>query len=105
MIPDGLKFLPAFSSSSVLRVERANCCYCGLDFSIRVDGTISGCPSIRANYDQGNIYRDDFMQVWNERFKLFRDRIWARQGVCASVPCSVTVWVTGCIFMMNRESF
>lgn len=50
--------------------------------SVRIDGSISGCPSIRANYDQGNIYQDDFMEVWNHRFEVFRDRSWARRGVC-----------------------
>ena len=31
--------------------------------SIRVDGAISGCTSIRANFNQGNIYRDKFWDV------------------------------------------
>lgn len=52
--------------------------------SIRCDGAISGCNSIRARYDQGNIYADDFMEVWNGRFEKFRDRRWARCGDCAS---------------------
>ena len=51
--------------------------------SILADGSISGCPSIRANYSQGNIYEDDFMDVWNNRFQKFRDREWARKGKCA----------------------
>lgn len=50
---------------------------------IKIDGSISGCTSIRANYDQGNIYRDDFMEVWNNRFEQFRNREWARKGICA----------------------
>ena len=52
--------------------------------SIRADGSISGCPSIRANYNQGNIYQDDFMQVWNNRFEPFRHREWAKQGACTN---------------------
>lgn len=51
--------------------------------SIRVDGAISGCTSIRANYNQGNIYRDDFWEVWQNRFEVFRNRDWARCGACA----------------------
>ena len=51
--------------------------------SIRVDGAISGCTSIRANYHQGNIYRDQFWDVWQNRFGPFRDREWARRGECA----------------------
>ena len=61
--------------------------------SVRVDGSISGCPSIRTNYNQGNIYQDDFMQVWNERFAPFRDREWARQGECAD--CSMFRYCEG----------
>lgn len=51
--------------------------------SIRVDGAISGCTSIRANFHQGNIYRDRFWEVWEHRFKPFRDREWMRTGACA----------------------
>ena len=52
--------------------------------SIRVDGAISGCTSIRSNFHQGNIYRDDFWEVWQNRFQPFRDRSWARTGACAT---------------------
>ncbi len=51
--------------------------------SIRVDGSISGCTSIRANYHQGNIYRDRFWEVWQNRFEPFRDREWMRREQCA----------------------
>lgn len=51
--------------------------------SIRVDGAISGCTSIRGNFHQGNIYRDDFWDVWEHRFESFRNREWARKGACA----------------------
>ncbi|MCM1151683.1 MAG: TIGR04133 family radical SAM/SPASM protein [Alistipes sp.] len=51
--------------------------------SIRVDGAISGCTSIRANFHQGNIYRDKFWDVWEHRFEPFRNREWARRGECA----------------------
>ena len=51
--------------------------------SVLADGSISACPSIRANYRQGNIYQDDFMEVWNTQFKVFRDRTWMRE----TEPC------------------
>lgn len=51
--------------------------------SILVDGSISACPNLRANFVQGNIYKDDFMEVWNKRYQPFRDRTWMRQGECA----------------------
>lgn len=70
--------------------------------SIRVDGAISGCLSVRANYDQGNIYRDDFMQVWNERFHPFRHREWARQGQCAD--CSMFRYCEGNGMHLHNET-
>ena len=51
--------------------------------SIRCDGSISGCTSVRSNMDQGNIYRDDFWDVWQNRFQVMRDRSWAHKGQCA----------------------
>lgn len=51
--------------------------------SVLADGSISGCPSIRANFHQGNIYKDRFMEVWNNRFLPYRNREWARKGECA----------------------
>ena len=51
--------------------------------SIRVDGAISGCTSIRSNFDQGNIYRHNFWEVWSSRYEPFRDRSWARRDECA----------------------
>jgi radical SAM enzyme (rSAM/lipoprotein system) len=51
--------------------------------SVLVDGSISACPSLRADYIQGNIYQDDFWTVWNERYQIMRDRSWTKTGVCA----------------------
>lgn len=50
--------------------------------SIRCDGAISGCTSVRSHMDQGNIYRDDFWDVWQNRFQVMRDRRWARKDQC-----------------------
>ena len=50
--------------------------------SILIDGSISACPSIRSDFHQGNIYRDNFMQVWEERFQPFRNRDWMKKDAC-----------------------
>ena len=50
--------------------------------SIRVNGDISGCTSVRGNYAQGNIYRDSFWEVWQNRFEPFRNREWTKSGEC-----------------------
>ena len=60
-------------------------CEAGLTVaSVRCDGAISGCLSIRSDYNQGNIYRDSFWNVWNNRFEKYRDREWMKRGICAS---------------------
>lgn len=51
--------------------------------SVLIDGSISACPSIRADYHQGNIYTDDLWEVWQSRFGPYRDRTWMRTGICA----------------------
>lgn len=59
-------------------------CYAGVGVaSIRVNGDISGCTSVRANFTQGNIYKDNFWDVWQNRFEKFRNRDWAKKGKCA----------------------
>lgn len=50
--------------------------------SVLVDGSISACPSLRQDYIQGNIYKDDFWDVWNKRFQIMRNREWAKKGAC-----------------------
>lgn len=51
--------------------------------SVLVDGSISACPNLRSNFVQGNIYKDDFMEVWNKRYQPFRNREWTKQDECA----------------------
>ncbi|MCL2041594.1 MAG: TIGR04133 family radical SAM/SPASM protein [Bacteroidales bacterium] len=51
--------------------------------SVLADGSISACPSLRADYIQGNIYKDDFWTVWNERYQIMRDRSWTKTAQCA----------------------
>ncbi len=61
--------------------------------SIRIDGAISGCTSIRSEYAQGNIYCDNFWDVWTSRFEKFRHREWAKNGECES--CSMWKYCEG----------
>ena len=59
-------------------------CRAGLTVaSVLTNGGISGCLSIRSDYQQGNIYRDSFWDVWTNRFQQYRDREWMRTGQCA----------------------
>jgi radical SAM enzyme (rSAM/lipoprotein system) len=58
-------------------------CRAGIQIaSILIDGSISACPNIDSSFVQGNIYKDDFLDVWNNRFKIMRDRRWTKTGLC-----------------------
>ena len=59
-------------------------CHAGVNIaSVLIDGRICACPNIdRDVFSQGNIYEDDFFDVWEHRFQPFRDRSWTRKGPC-----------------------
>ena len=70
-------------------------CSAGLTVgSVMADGSIAACPSIRADYSQGNIYKgDDFMDVWNNRYQIYRDHSWMKTDACAR--CKAWRWCRG----------
>ena len=60
-------------------------CMAGISVaSILIDGSISACTSIRGKYYQGNIYKDDFWDVWENCFESYRNREWMRK----QEPCN-----------------
>lgn len=66
---------------------RDNFFYCraGVEVaSVLCDGSISGCTSIRSNFNQGNVKDDNLWDVWQNRFEKYRNREWTRKGDCAS---------------------
>ena len=78
-------------------------CQAGLTVaSIRADGAISGCLSIRSDYNQGNIYRDRFWDVWESRFERYRDREWMRRGPCRD--CEAFRYCEGNGFHLRDEN-
>ena len=52
--------------------------------SVLADGSISACPSIRVDYHQGNIYQDNFLDVWENKFQPYRDHSWMKKDECAA---------------------
>ena len=59
-------------------------CQAGMSISsVMIDGSISACASIRSKLAQGNIYKDDFIDVWENRYHPYRDRSWMKTGECA----------------------
>lgn len=58
-------------------------CRAGINIgSVLIDGSISACPNIDRTFAQGNIYTDNFQEVWQNRFQPFRDRSWTKKGKC-----------------------
>jgi radical SAM enzyme (rSAM/lipoprotein system) len=59
-------------------------CRAGINIaSILADGSISACPNLRENFIQGNIYQDNFKEIWENKYQLFRDKSWTKTGICA----------------------
>ncbi len=58
-------------------------CRAGINIaSILADGTITGCNNNGEDFYQGNISKDNFQEVWNNRFAEFRDKNWLKTGEC-----------------------
>jgi radical SAM enzyme (rSAM/lipoprotein system) len=59
-------------------------CRAGINVaSILADGSISACPNLRSHFIQGNIYKHNLAEVWENGYSQFRDRSWTRTGRCA----------------------
>lgn len=61
--------------------------------SVLADGSISACPSLRGDFIQGNIYKDDFLDCWHNRYRNMRDRSWAKTAQCSD--CKVFKYCNG----------
>jgi len=58
-------------------------CRAGINIaSVLADGSIAACPDLRKNFIQGNIYQDNFREVWENKYQIFRDRSWTKTGIC-----------------------
>lgn len=59
-------------------------CRAGINIGgIRFDGKIGACPEISSYFDQGDILKERFSEVWNNKYQDFRDRSWTRKlGPC-----------------------
>jgi radical SAM enzyme (rSAM/lipoprotein system) len=69
-------------------------CHAGISTaSVLADGSVSGCTSIRSNYYQGNIYKEAFIDIWNNKFESYRNREWMKKGECAG--CSLFRYCEG----------
>lgn len=58
-------------------------CRAGINIgSILIDGSIGACLHIDKEFVQGNIYFDNFYDIWENKFQVFRDRSWTKVGDC-----------------------
>jgi len=69
-------------------------CRAGVNIaSVLADGSICACPNINHAYVQGNIYKDDFLKIWDNQFQVMRNREWTKTGICAD--CKEFKWCRG----------
>jgi radical SAM protein with 4Fe4S-binding SPASM domain len=58
-------------------------CRAGVNIAgLMADGSIAACPNLAPWMAQGNAADDDFVDVWENRYELFRDRSWTQVGDC-----------------------
>jgi radical SAM protein with 4Fe4S-binding SPASM domain len=58
-------------------------CHAGINIgSVLIDGSISACPNIDRSFVQGNIYKDNFLEIWEKRFDIMRNRKWCKTCIC-----------------------
>lgn len=99
--PDGKSILASYSCEGYLGKYELKVrdylffCQGGINVgSVMCDGSVTGCLSIRGkSFIQGNVYKEDFMDIWNNRFQNMRDRRWAKVGKCAK--CKNWRWCEG----------
>jgi radical SAM enzyme (rSAM/lipoprotein system) len=78
-------------------------CRAGINVaSVLADGSISACPNLRENFIQGNIYKDNFAEVWQNRYQVFRDKSWTKTGICAD--CSFYKFCEGNGMHLRNEN-
>ncbi len=59
-------------------------CRAGVNIAgILADGSFAACPNLPAWMAQGHALSDNFVDVWENRYAIFRDRSWLKTGMCA----------------------
>ena len=58
-------------------------CRAGVNIgSILADGSVSACPNNSSEFIQGNIYKESFLEIWENKFENMRNRSWMKTGIC-----------------------
>jgi radical SAM protein with 4Fe4S-binding SPASM domain len=59
-------------------------CRSGINIaSILSDGTITGCSNNSAGFHVGNIMKDNFGNLWENQFEIFRSKKWLKDTDCS----------------------
>lgn len=62
-------------------------CRAGIHVSgVMVNGDILACPNIDRRLAQGNVFKDSFLDVWENRYEKYRDRGWMKKADCVKCP-------------------
>ncbi len=58
-------------------------CRAGINIaSILSDGTVTGCSNNDSNFYEGNVLNDNFLYLWKNAFRNFRNRDWVSKTSC-----------------------
>jgi len=58
-------------------------CRAGVNIgSVLADGSVSACPNNSYEFVQGNIYKESFLDIWENKFRNMRNRSWMKTGIC-----------------------
>lgn len=59
-------------------------CRAGINVAgIRYNGVLAACPEISYHFDQGDLRKEAFKDIWENRYQVFRDRSWTKKlGPC-----------------------
>ena len=60
-------------------------CRSGINIaSILADGTITGCSNNSEGFHVGNILKDNFRNLWENNFDIFRKKEWLKDTLCSN---------------------
>ncbi|PLX08986.1 MAG: radical SAM/SPASM domain-containing protein [Marinilabiliales bacterium] len=58
-------------------------CRAGVNIgSVLADGSVSACPNNSYEFVQGNIYKESFLDIWENKLRNMRNRSWMKTGIC-----------------------
>ena len=50
---------------------------------VMINGDMIACPNIDRRFAQGNVFNESFIDVWENKYQIFRDRSWMKKDRCA----------------------